>query len=67
MSEHVFDPNHPETRALIDSFKATRLSNPYRAAAYQQSVEHPESAFRLWIEQMGDAELYEAAYKEGTS
>lgn len=60
-----FDPNNPETRAKIDAFKATRLQSPYRMAAYQQCVENPDVAFEYWIEQIGDAELYERAAGDG--
>lgn len=61
-----FDPSDPETRAKIEAFKDTRLNNIYRAAAYKQCVENPEMAFEFWVEQIGDAELYEQAYREGT-
>lgn len=63
----IFDPENPDTRELIDAFKATRLCDPYKAAAFSACVEHPEAAARYWIEQMGDAELYEEAYRQGTS
>jgi len=66
MSSHHFDPEHPETRRLIDEHKKDRLASPYKAGAFENCKRHPKHAFELWIEQIGDAELYEQAYKEGT-
>jgi hypothetical protein len=42
------------------------MSNIYKVEAFKQCTERPEVAFSLWIEQIGDAELYEQAYHEGT-
>lgn len=63
---HHFDPNHPETRKLIDDFKQERLANPWKAHAFEMNKQNPQSAFRLWIEQIGDSELYHQAFLEGT-
>ncbi len=65
MTKFVFDPEHPETRKLIDEFKSTRLRNIHKLAAHQWFIENPEHAFGAWIEQIGDAELYEQACREG--
>lgn len=62
-----FDPSDPETRRHIDEFKAMRLADPYRRYAYDRCVESPGTAYRFWIEQIADAELYEQAYREGTA
>ncbi len=62
---HHFDPDHPETRKLIDEHKADRLANPWKAAAFEHNKQYPVQAFKLWVEQVGDAELYHRAYKEG--
>lgn len=61
-----FSPDNPDTRKLIDAHKKTRLQDPYRRAAYRKCVDDPGMAFVAWVEQIGDAELYEQAYREGT-
>lgn len=63
---HNFDPQDPITRKLIDEHKTARLADPWKARAFAKNKENPTWAFRLWVEQVGDAELYKQAYLERT-
>lgn len=60
----IFDKDDPATREAIDAFKATRLQDIHRMAAYQACTHDYQMCFRFWVEQMGDAELYEQAAEE---
>jgi len=58
-----FDPD--EHRDLIEQHKADRLADPIRRHIFETISQH--FAFVYWIEQIGDAELYEDAYRNRAS
>ena len=58
---YSFDPSSPENRILIEAHKAARLANPWGTANFKSFKICPDLAHQYWVEQIGDAELYEEA------
>lgn len=63
-AEHHFDPDHPVTRKLIEEHKADRLANPHVQMRMEYLKDFPHLAFKYWVEQIGDAFLYQDIYRE---
>ena len=49
-------------RAAIDAHKANVTANPWKRFAYDNLT--TSACIKYWIEQVGDAELYEERYRE---
>ena len=57
------DPfNVEQHREAIDEHKAARLADPWRRGALKMNTQ--QTCISLWIEQMGDAELYRERWME---
>ena len=47
MTQHHFDPDHPDTRKLIDEHKADRLANPHVQMRLDYLRDFPHLAFMM--------------------
>lgn len=64
MTEHHFNPDHPITRQKIDEHKKNRMNNPNTRSIMLYLSTKPNQCHQAWIEQIGDAELYQETYNQ---
>lgn len=65
MNINYFNPDHPETRKLINQHKQRALRDIYKQSVRNHFVENPHLCLQAYVEQIADSELYAEAYKEG--